>query len=313
MMSLPVDQLLAALDVGVGAFSLCDIRHGHQLTFTKSPAPSLHYCLTGQGQIRLKGGESIDVRQHTFALIPADVVYSVAANKSDDGSRPHPLSRAPSFFENVPTIQAGDGEIGLITACGEVGTAAVSSPNLFARLDRPLVEYFAAQDGLENHFVALLAEAARPGIGTRAMQEALLKQCLTLLLRRRFEREENVLPWITALSDPGLARAVEAILERSSETFTVETLAHIAGMSRSTFAARFTEALGQPPMLLLTATRLRRARELLIATEKSVADIAQAVGFASRSSFTRAFRTRYSMDPRTFRSGLLNSDQDKGL
>ena len=81
----------------------------------------------------------------------------------------------------------------------------------------------------------------------------------------------------------------------------IETLADIAGMSRSSFAAHFTHAFGQTPMSLLRAVRLRRAGELLLTTDTPVAQIAHDVGFVGRSNFSRAFRKMYSVDPTRFR------------
>ena len=241
------------------------------------------------------------MRQHSFALLPPNVGHSIGANAHDERTLPLRLLRAPSFFESVPTIQAGEGELGILTVCGEIGTPGTESADLFAHFDKPLVEHFDAEDQLQDQFVHLLAESARPAVGTRALTEALLKQCLVLLLRRNVARGEMAIPWMTALTDPGLARALQAMLERFSERFTVESLARLAGMSRSAFAARFTQALGRTPMSLLKSARLRRARELLVTTDLSVALIARNVGFSSRSNFSHAFRARYGVDPRSFR------------
>jgi AraC family transcriptional regulator, activator of mtrCDE len=117
--------------------------------------------------------------------------------------------------------------------------------------------------------------------------------------------------WMTALTEPGLARALQAILERPSERFTVQILASIAGMSRSAFAARFAQAFGQTPMNLLRSARLRRARELLATTDIPVTQIAHNVGFSSRSNFSHAFRTAYGVDPTMLRAASFgNSEPD---
>jgi AraC family transcriptional activator of mtrCDE len=86
-----------------------------------------------------------------------------------------------------------------------------------------------------------------------------------------------------------------------SEPFTVETLASIAGMSRSAFAVRFTQAFGRTPMSLLKSARLRHARELLVTTNTSIAEVARRAGFLGRSNFSRAFRATYGIDPTGFR------------
>jgi AraC-like DNA-binding protein len=246
-------------------------------------------------------GSSFRIRKHTFVLLPPGVVYSVgAAGKEPKGAFRRRRFRAPLFAESVPIIQAGEGRTGIVTACGELSVGP--GVNLFGALSAPIVEQFDGPEGLRDQFVILLAESARPMIGTRALTEALLKQCLILLLRRMIERGTAPLPWMTAVTDDRLARALRAILERFTEPFTVDALADIAGMSRSSFAAHFTEVFGETPMSLLRAARLRRARELLVTTDTPVAQIAHHVGFAGRSNFSRAFRKMYSADPTGFRT-----------
>jgi len=301
-----VEQFLANLEVGVGAFAACDIRKGFQLTFDARPTASLHYCLAGRGTMRCRSGDVILIKQHSFILLPPNIIYTIGANTREElGGTPRRRLRAPLFKESVPTIRAGEGKPGILTACGEVRFAELSIPGLFTHLDKPMVEQFDGPAGLREQFIILLAESARPGIGTRPLTEALLKQCLILLLRRKIERGTAPIPWMAALTEPGLTRAMQAILGRFSEPFTVEILASIAGMSRSAFAARFTGAFGRTPMDLLKSVRLRRARELLATTNESIAQIANRIGFSSRSHFSRAFRTAHRMDPTKFRANAL--------
>jgi AraC-like DNA-binding protein len=295
-----MEKLLAAMEVGVGAFTSCDIRRGYDLSFNASSSATVHYCMAGNGELMVINGNSFKIRRHTFVLLPPGVAYSVGSiGEQPKGTSRRRRFRAPLFAESVPTIKVGEGKIGIVTACGEVSVEP--SVDLFGGLSAPIIEQFDGPEGLRDQFIILLAESARPTIGTRALTEALLKQCLILLLRRMIQRGTAPLPWMMAVSDNRLARALRAILERFAEPFTVETLADIAGMSRSSFAARFTHAFGQTPMSLLRTARLRRARELLVTTNTPVARIARNVGFVGRSNFSRAFRKMYSVDPTRFR------------
>jgi AraC-like DNA-binding protein len=305
-----MERLLATMEVGVGAFTCCDVRRGYNLTFDASSTATVHYCMDGNGELMVIGGDSFKMRKHTFVLLSPGVVYSVGSvGKQLKGHSRRRRFRAPLFAESVPTILAGEGKTGIVTACGEVSVATGPSIDLFGSLSAPIIEHFDAPGGLRDQFIILLAESARPTIGTRALTEALLKQCLILLLRRMIQRGTTPLPWMTAVTDDRLARALRAILERSAEPFTVETLALIARMSRSSFAARFTEIFGQTPMNLLRAVRLRRARELLVTTDTPVAQIAHDVGFSGRSNFSRAFRKMYAIDPTRLRTAAFTPNE----
>jgi AraC-like DNA-binding protein len=301
-----IEQLLATMEVGVGAFTSCDVRLGYDLTFDASARATVHYCMDGIGELMVANGHSFQLRKHTFVLLPAGLVYSVnSVGKQRKGVLHRRRFRAPMFAESVPTILAGAGKTGIVTACGEITVATRSNADLFQGLVSPIVEHFDGPQGLRNQFIILLAEWARPSMGTRALTEALLKQCLILLLRRMTETRGTPLPWMTAATDPRLARALRAILERSSEPYTVESLSSLAGMSRSSFAARFLEAFGQTPMSLLRVARLQWARELLVTTDTPVAQVASHVGFLGRSNFSRAFRKMYGTDPTRFRAAAF--------
>jgi AraC family transcriptional activator of mtrCDE len=301
-----IERLLANMEVGVGAFACCDIRRGHQLTFDARPAAGVHYCLAGQGALRLRSGESVKLRQHSFVLLPPDIIYSLGANKKEDLDQVPRRRLRPSLFkESVPTLTAGVGASGLVTVCGEIRFAGIGAPGLFSHLSKPLVEHFDARSGLREQFVILLAESARPQFGTRPLTEALLKQCLILLLRRTIARGAPSLPWLAALADPRLARAMQAILQHFAQPLTLEALASMAGMSRSSFASRFLRSFGRTPMSLLRAARLDRAKELLATSNFSVSQIASKVGFPSRSNFSRSFSQEFGVDPSTFRANSL--------
>jgi AraC-like DNA-binding protein len=173
--------------------------------------------------------------------------------------------------------------------------------DLFEHLDRPLVVPLDENDPRRRCITQLVEEmrADRPGRCT--MAATLLRELLILTLRRCFERGRLHEAWLAALDDPRLAPVLAAMRDRPSHTFTVAELAEIAGMSRTVFAARFVEALAQPPFEFLTRLRLERAAQLLTSTELPVKTVAAQVGYSSRSSFTRAFLATYGAAPKMFR------------
>ena len=73
-------------------------------------------------------------------------------------------------------------------------------------------------------------------------------------------------------------------------------------MSRTTFFERFKEAFGCTPNDFLKDVRIRRGAHLLLSTDLPVKTIAYRVGYASRSYFSRAFKSLMDVDPATYRS-----------
>jgi AraC family transcriptional regulator, activator of mtrCDE len=300
---LPVlERFLATLDIGVANFTLCDIRDGWSARFEACTTASLHYCMEGQGALVTQSGERVALNSHSFVLLPPGIAYRIESGNSlpANETRHGRLTDWPSR-ETVPTIQAGDGPSGIATACGELKLDTAHGADPFSTTHRPLIAHFDGQSGLKNQFVLLLAECARPGFGSRALVEALLKQCLIMVMRRQIDDGSSELPWAAGFADKRLASALEAIFERPASPLSVERLADIAGMSRSAFAAQFMKAFGQPPMSMLKLVRLRKAAELLATTTLPVAEIARTVGFSSRSNFSQAFHAMHGMDPTAFR------------
>jgi AraC family transcriptional activator of mtrCDE len=98
-----------------------------------------------------------------------------------------------------------------------------------------------------------------------------------------------------------LARVVETVLDDPGQHHTLESLAHIASMSRATFARHFEKAFDRTAMDYVRDVRLRHAARLLDLGELSIDQIAGKVGYASRSHFSRAFDERFGVPPAEFR------------
>jgi transcriptional regulator GlxA family with amidase domain len=158
----------------------------------------------------------------------------------------------------------------------------------------------------------MFAEVAKPSVGTRAMAETLMKQCLILLLREHLQRADATSPVFMLLQDQRLARAITEVLEKPAATHSVESLAANAGMSRAAFAERFAQVYEQTPMDFVQKVRLRIAAGLLATTDLPIKVISNSIGYASRSSFSRAFRSTYGVDPKTFRMIGTHEEQEPG-
>lgn len=107
--------------------------------------------------------------------------------------------------------------------------------------------------------------------------------------------------WLRAIGDPQLGAAFQRMHEQPAEPWTVETLAKAASMSRSGFAARFTEELGVAPLTYLTRWRMHRAAELLAAEPATIAQIASAVGYETEGAFTKVFKRHLGETPGAYR------------
>ena len=138
------------------------------------------------------------------------------------------------------------------------------------------------------------------------MSAALLKQVIVLLLRRSLVSMNAWVEHFSMLSDPLVARAFAAMAIRPGAPHSLQSLADVACLSRSAFAARFTGVVGKSPMQVLRELRLRQAMQQLKAGDVAVDVIARNAGYASRSSFIKAFRKSYGAGPSEVRRSVAS-------
>lgn len=107
--------------------------------------------------------------------------------------------------------------------------------------------------------------------------------------------------WLSALRDERIGRALATMHRRPGGNWTVSTLATRAGMSRSSFFARFSELVGEPPARYLARWRVSVAADLMARESLSVGQLAQRVGYASEDAFSRVFKRFMGVTPVQFR------------
>jgi AraC-like DNA-binding protein len=122
---------------------------------------------------------------------------------------------------------------------------------------------------------------------------------------RAFALEPRPRGFLAAVMDRRLARALKVIQSEWQRELSLDGLAQAVGMSRANLASRFKEVLGVSPMAHLTSWRMQQARELLIATDTALIEIAELAGYGSESAFSRAFRREFAHSPGWFRRSDL--------
>ncbi|MEZ4224214.1 MAG: AraC family transcriptional regulator [Polyangiaceae bacterium] len=107
--------------------------------------------------------------------------------------------------------------------------------------------------------------------------------------------------WLRALTDPQIGASLGLIHAEPEQGWTVATLASKVGMSRSTFAGRFSELVGEPPLHYITRWRMQKAAALLREGRATLADIADRVGYDSEAAFSKAFKRWVGSAPGAYR------------
>jgi AraC-like DNA-binding protein len=114
--------------------------------------------------------------------------------------------------------------------------------------------------------------------------------------------------WLRAIFDPKIGAALHGFHAAVDRPWTVKSLASAAGMSRSAFALRFKQLLGQSPLEYVTEWRMQKAIQLLGDANRKLADIAQQIGYDSDAAFNKAFKRVVGNTPREYvRQAVLHT------
>lgn len=109
--------------------------------------------------------------------------------------------------------------------------------------------------------------------------------------------------WLGALRDRQVGHAITLMHQEPARDWTVATLAGEVAMSRSAFAARFTDLAGEPPMQYLARWRMYLAATWLREEDASLGELALRLGYQSEAAFSRAFKRFFGVPPGAVRRG----------
>ncbi|WP_051570749.1 helix-turn-helix domain-containing protein [Cryptosporangium arvum] len=181
----------------------------------------------------------------------------------------------------------------------------VGEPDLVAqRLPTLLLSCgFATREPVAAALLAQVeAEWAADRPGTSSVVSQLATVVAAIAVRAWVESGCDAEGWHRAAADPDIARVTAAIRADPGAAWTVDRLARVAHVSRSTFAERFHAVVGESPARFVLRIRTQRAKELLTREGWSVARTAVALGYGSEAAFSRAFRRVVGVPPSTWRT-----------
>jgi AraC-like DNA-binding protein len=190
-----------------------------------------------------------------------------------------------------------------VLASGEVEAATAAGVPFVLALPEMLVACgFVVR---EPHMGPLIETLTHEYGGTRAGTCVMASRIATIIASAAVRAwvENGCAPdqWLVRVSDPHIARALSAMREAPGEPWTVDRLARVASASRTVFAERFREVVGDSPSRYLTGLRMDQAKQLLGDGRLSVGEVALRLGYGSDVAFSRAFRRHTGTSPASWR------------
>ncbi len=156
----------------------------------------------------------------------------------------------------------------------------------------------AANTALMNTVMqSIVIETESQQVGGDVVIDKLSEVLFIHIIRNHMLTNSSSCGYLAALADRQISTAIVSIHELPGEAWSVESLARKAGMSRSVFSNKFHQLVQMTPMQYVTCWRMQQAHDWFANSGKSVAQVAESVGYQSEASFSKAFKKHFSYGP----------------
>ena len=213
-----------------------------------------------------------------------------------------PLEQVSDRYE---LLRYGGGGAETRLVCGAVRFDHPAARNLVEILPQTLhVEATESPqiDWMQSTLRLMAAEAKELRPGGEAVMTRLADILVIQAIRSWIETDSAAQTgWLGALRDRQIGRAMTLIHREPARPWTVAALAREIPMSRSAFAARFSELVDEPAMQYVTRWRMQLAVNALQEEGATVSELAHRLGYRSEAAFARAFKRVVGRPPGSVR------------
>ncbi|WP_406177319.1 AraC family transcriptional regulator [Streptomyces sp. NBC_00996] len=297
----PLTDVLGLLDLRTAQFGRLEAAEPWAVGFPGYRHIKFGAVLQGTCRVTVAGlPEPVTLAEGDCYLIGNGRTYELSG-----GRTVRAVSSTEVFANYAPgsTVRIGSARDAVVVGCGFDLSEADSA--VLLDVLPPLIHVGGSSgvaDAVRGALEMLRAETDAPGLGTPFVTERLAHVLLVHVLRAHVaDRGAAEGAWLTALADRQVGAALALLHDMPAHRWTVAELAAKVGMSRSQFAARFTESVGVPPLEYLAGWRIRSAARELRTGDRTVAAIATRWGYSSESSFSHAFKRVMGASPGHYR------------
>jgi AraC-like DNA-binding protein len=301
----PLGEALQFLRMSGAAYYRSELTAPWGMTLPPMPGYLWFHVVTS-GRLWLETGEEERgwIQLGDLALVPHGEGHVL---RSEPGApAPHilDLEREP-VSDRYEIIRHGEGGAPTGLICGAVRFEHPAAGNLVEVLPSTIHIEASSSPRLERMRSLLQLMAAEAG-ELRPGGEAVITRLADILVIQAIRAWMESDPaaqrgWLGALQDPQIGRAISLIHREPARDWTVASLAHELAMSRSAFAARFTELVGEPVMSYVARWRMQVAVDALKEEGATVGQLADRLGYRSEAAFSRAFKRVIGVSPGAIR------------
>lgn len=299
----PLSDVLSLLKPYSYTFGGFDIGGDFSVQFPKHEGIKCYAVFSGQGWLAVEGvPDPVHMETGDCFLLAGGRPFSVASDLSlptTDGSTVFADRRQ----NGTVSVISGGGDCLMVGGHFNLNGA---HGNILVDLLPPIVHVREQKDSVAIHWSLerMMEELREPQPGGFLIAQNLAYQMLVQALRLHLSKgPHGGVGWLFALADRQIGRAITAMHDDPAHRWSLKELAGYVGMSRSAFAQKFKELVGESAMEYLTGWRMLLAGNRLTSSDDPISEIAESLGYQSESAFSAAFKREMGCAPRHYRPG----------
>ena len=297
----PLGGALYFLRMSGTFYSCCEFTAPWGLALPAFPGSLMFHVVTsGRCWLDVDGFDQRLLQPGDLALVPHGEGHRLASEPGVPGVRLFDVARE-DVSERFETLRQGGGGPGTTLVCGTVRFDHPAAQHLVSLLPRRITVDASSSrqaEWIESTLRFMAAEARELRPGGETVMTRLADVLVIEAIRGWIEHDPAARTgWLGALRDRQVGRALALIHRDPAQAWTLASLASEVAMSRSAFAARFTELVGVPPMQYVVRWRMHLALTWLREHDAGLGELAGRLGYQSEAAFSRAFKRVVGVSP----------------
>ena len=298
-----LSEILETIRLRSAVYFRSDFSSPWGMEIPKGPYAQFHMIVRGQCIMKMNNQPSKKLFAGDIIVFPSGAKHWLADDEKS--AKENGMEVVQSIWNGNPVFQGNN--LATTIVCGHFEFDKESNhpfikslPEVIHITDMERKEF----SWLDNISNLLVQEANSNKSGSNVVVNKLAEVLFIHVVRAFMLNNKEEMGFLSALKDEKISKSLKLIHSYPENGWTLEKLATEVGMSRTLFANRFRETVGETPLNYITDWRMLKAKELLKASNESIEIIAEKVGYTSGASFNRVFKKRAVVTPLKYRQSF---------
>jgi len=274
------------------------------MDISKGPYAQFHMIIKGKCILNLKHKKTIELYAGDIVIFPFGEEHWLADNQNS--KKVNGLKVVESIWNNDPIFKGSNFATTMI--CGHfefdrnIEHSFIKSLPQFIHISDMDRKEFSWLESISN---LIMQESGSDRLGNTIAVNRLAEVLFIHSIRAYILQNNDNIGLFVALKNPKLSNVLKLIHKKPEYNWNLENLAFEAGMSRTLFANKFKETVGETPLHYVRNWRIIKAKQFLKEGSDPISEVAEKVGYSSEAAFNRVFKKKVHKTPAVYRRTAL--------